>query len=645
MSKNKTGKKEYLKGKTRQRNLSVRKTTLNKSGEDTTMSFVLVSSDNEGTRYNWADGEYFTEKLDVNGAKFEELRTFFKDHNRSVDSAIGRVLNVRVEDGQIVGDVVFGSDEASKAIETKYREGILTDVSIGYEIDGYEVQSRENENDLVTITDFNIFEVSAVGLGFDNGAKKRQKEEDMNKEKLERLRQLSEMEKRTAEEEAERAKLMAQKEKDERAKDERAKELEDKDQRIKALEDTVNENTRKEEIRSICAEFEASDTLRAKFEKEGAIEDLKTEILRERKQAEANTRVYMSENGGNRAEMLDEMSNGFALRMGVKVEDASQDAHKFAQASLLDLGRALTGYTGYDRQELAKRTLVVADFPILLTDVGNRVLKQNFNETPATYKQWVAEEDVADFRTQTDITTGIGGELPKIYDGGELEESEGLDTNAEQWNIDSYGKKFVLTRRMLINDDLRALNQMFTSFGGTAQRTINVHVYRLLQAQGEYASYKMADGSAIFVTGAHGNKQNLALDSANLGLAKALMRKQKDLSDNSLNLAPKFLMVGSDLEQTALELLNSTASLADNKNAGVVNVHYQSVTPIIEDAIDTDTWYLATDTRTLKVGYLQGTNRSPVTNIIDTSILGVEIEGVLDFGVMAEDYRGMVKGK
>jgi len=66
-------------------------------------------------------------------------------------------------------DVVFGAD--GESVLNKYREGVLTDVSIGYAINGYTVEEREGEPDIVTVTDFEIFELSAVGIGFDQGAK------------------------------------------------------------------------------------------------------------------------------------------------------------------------------------------------------------------------------------------------------------------------------------------------------------------------------------------------------------------------------------------------------------------------------------------------------------------------------------------
>ena len=50
----------------------------------------------------------------------ERLKTFFKDHNRSVDSAIGRVENIRLEDGKLKADVVFGTDEDAEKVFRKY---------------------------------------------------------------------------------------------------------------------------------------------------------------------------------------------------------------------------------------------------------------------------------------------------------------------------------------------------------------------------------------------------------------------------------------------------------------------------------------------------------------------------------------------
>jgi hypothetical protein len=138
--------------------------------EERKVSFVLISDNNAGERFDWWEGEVYIEELDVQGADYQGLRTFFKDHRPSVDNAIGRVENARVDGSTLKADVVFGSDDRSKEVFTKYADGILTDVSIGYRINDVVITKKDGEPDHVLVTDFEIVELSAVWKGFDAGA-------------------------------------------------------------------------------------------------------------------------------------------------------------------------------------------------------------------------------------------------------------------------------------------------------------------------------------------------------------------------------------------------------------------------------------------------------------------------------------------
>ena len=167
-------KRNALLGTTHYRQATVRVSGDPLTTKPNTHTFVMVSDDNGGMRFDWFSGESYLEELSIEGGSTENLRTFFKDHDRSVDSAVGRIENVRADGGAIIGDVIFGSGENEQSIHRKYTEGILTDVSIGYQINKYEVEERDGEPDVVTVTDYDIFELSAVGIGFDKGAKKRE---------------------------------------------------------------------------------------------------------------------------------------------------------------------------------------------------------------------------------------------------------------------------------------------------------------------------------------------------------------------------------------------------------------------------------------------------------------------------------------
>ena len=138
--------------------------------ETRTVPFILVSDQNAGERYDWWNDETYIEELDVNGANFDELLTFFKDHNPSVDNAVGRIENARVEDNQIKADVVFGSDNNSYLVFQKYNDRILTDVSIGYRVNDITITEQKDKPTHVLVTDFSIVELSAVWKGFDAGA-------------------------------------------------------------------------------------------------------------------------------------------------------------------------------------------------------------------------------------------------------------------------------------------------------------------------------------------------------------------------------------------------------------------------------------------------------------------------------------------
>ena len=138
----KMNKREALNGVTQ-----TRKATLSTTKkEDGTLSFIMVSDNNGGQRFDWSSGEYYEEVLSIKGANTSNLNTY-------------------EENSQLLADVKF--DEDGLSIKRKYENRTLTDVSIGYRINAYEVIEREGESDLVTITDYDILELSAVGIGFD----------------------------------------------------------------------------------------------------------------------------------------------------------------------------------------------------------------------------------------------------------------------------------------------------------------------------------------------------------------------------------------------------------------------------------------------------------------------------------------------
>lgn len=135
------------------------------------LKFCIVSNDNACKRLDWDLGVY-TEELDPKGARFENLKTMFKDHLVSVDNAIAKIENIRVENGELVCECVF--DEGSKTIYERFKNGILNDVSIGYNVINSDI-SKKGGKPYVYVKEYEILELSAVWKGADKNANLREK--------------------------------------------------------------------------------------------------------------------------------------------------------------------------------------------------------------------------------------------------------------------------------------------------------------------------------------------------------------------------------------------------------------------------------------------------------------------------------------
>lgn len=455
----------------------------------------------------------------------------------------------------------------------------------------------------------------------------------MLEELLKRIAELEKMAERSADQDAELSKA--------RAKvsdlEERAKKSEDNEAELKEMK-------RKEAIREAGEKYGASaDVVRTFLDDTTKTDqDLKDKLLEERKVNTPDITVQVGDIN-NKDELLRAVGDAVAARMGVSLDNPHKDVEMFRGASLLDIAKAVTGSTGYNKEQIAERAMVSADFPNLLLGSGNRMLEAEFDAANTTYEQFVQFEDVQDFRSNTDITIGKGGRLDKLKESGELKQKS-LAEGAETWSLESFGNEFILTRKMIINDDLGAFMNMLALFGEMAAQTANGRVYDLLMKRGDYASYVMSDAKAIFHAD-HSNLASAALSSTALAAGRAAMRKHKGIDGKTpLNINAYRLHVGPDLEQTAYELINSIAKVEDNKSSGVANFHRAALDVIVDAEITGSQWFLSAQRRGIKVGRLAGTGGRPTLKMNDASITKTIFEGVFDFGVVASDYRGLYAG-
>jgi len=613
-----------------QRRASPQKKLINE--KERRIPFILISKNNEGARYCCGEVEYI-ERLDVNGAKFDNLKTFFKDHDRSVDSAIGKIENVRVENGELKADVVFGSTPDAIEVFEKYKDGILTDVSIGYRVNAVNVEDRTGEPPIVTVTDFEVIEVSAVGVGFDKGAtvgrSKTFKEEKLDKEKMqERLKELQALKERNEEQTRELEGLKAQ-----------LKELESREAEMQELK-------RKAEIQDLAIAYGADKEVVQRFldDKTKTKEDFLRTLLDEKTKSQPT--VFAGKRSDeNRQEMIRAMSDGLMLRLGFSPREKHKDADMFRGMSVQNMVRKIAGLSLEASEAELVRAMTTSDFPLLLSNVQNKVLQEAWEVAPVTYRKWVQKAEFNDFKPRTEVRKGsFGTQFQKVQELGRTKYVEKGETGIT-WRIYSYGARFAFTREMLINDDLGAFIDDIQDMVQEVEVFKNRHVYDLLQRRGEYANFVMDDGKPIF-DAAHNNYDatGAVLSTDSLAAARTKMMRQKDFDGKQLRILPKFLLVPPELEVPALQILNSTAKV-EAQNSGVANP-FRGAFDLVSDAEleDAKAWYLAAAKKTIKVGHLKGTDGKPIVEEIGRSTIdGLEYAIVFDFGVTAEDFRGLYK--
>jgi hypothetical protein len=260
-------------------------------------------------------------------------------------------------------------------------------------------------------------------------------------------------------------------------------------------------------------------------------------------------------------------------------------------------------------------------FSSLLLDAASKTLTASYVEAPYTWDQWVRQaQSVDDFKNINRISLGESPNLEVVPEGKDYPEGKVVDQR-KSYKVEKYGKEFTVTWETVINDDLDALSRIPAMHGSAARRTQEKAIYDVF-----LSNPTMPDGVALF-SASHASGTNLSGGAAAPGkttLDKAfeVMGKQKGLnSDVFLGLTPSILLVPLAYAGTALELVNSTASVESEKNSGVSNLYGRGgarqlrvvASPYL-DANSSTNWYAVADNSlidTVEISFLSG-EESPV---------------------------------
>ncbi len=310
---------------------------------------------------------------------------------------------------------------------------------------------------------------------------------------------------------------------------------------------------------------------------------------------------------------------------------------------------------GFDNETI-RAAFSSVSLPGILSNVANKTLLRSYQAQPVIATRLCTTGDLNDFKEAERFRlTDVGDLLPVAADG-EIKDG-GLTEESAKNQLDTYGKKFCLTRKMIINDDLGAFMKVPTAMGNRAARLIDQLFFsRLL------SNPTQSDGKALF-SSSHKNLltgTGSALSADSIKKAIQLFLDQVDADGQPISVEPRFLLVPTALKHWAIELTRGATLIMsggeDNTIRPALNVIADENLQVVSspylansayEGNSATAWYLfgsPSQVDTFEIGFLNG-KRTPTVERGETdyNTLGMWFRVYFDLGVREQDFRGMVK--
>ena len=303
-----------------------------------------------------------------------------------------------------------------------------------------------------------------------------------------------------------------------------------------------------------------------------------------------------------------------------------------------------------------KAAFSTVTLPGILSNVANKKLLQSYNSQPIIATRLCTSGDLTDFKENQRFRLTDIGDLKPVGADGEIKEG-GVSEEMAVNQLDTYAKKFCLTRKMIINDDRGAFLKVPTSMGNRAARLVDQLFFKRL-----LANPVGQDGKPLFST-AHKNLisgATSALSSDSLKKAIQLFMDQTCADGQPISVEPSILLVPTALKFLAQELTRGATLVmsggAENTVRPALNVIADENLQVISspylgnktyDGASDAAWYLfgkPGTVDTFEIGYLKG-KRTPTVERgdLDFNVLGIWFRVYFDVGIREQDHRGMVK--
>ena len=401
--------------------------------------------------------------------------------------------------------------------------------------------------------------------------------------------------------------------------------------RVKAINDILSVNT------ELFTDEEIKGFMDDKTQNEHTV------ALKVVEKLKAQTKAASIVTGGEPNADINAITNAILAKCGVSAtieETKGLDSKNLIQ--LLAMANGVNLNTASQGEVIA--SMNTGNFPVILSNVQNKVIAEAYDRVPVTYREWTKSVGLKDFKMRTEASlNSFDSDFDKLSEGGSLTYGYRSEDSLE-WRLYSYGKKFALTYEAIVNDDLDAFADNLRDLVENIELWKNRQVYDMLLGRGNFTNYKMADGKAIFDS-THKNTGTagaISEDTLLEGYKKMVEQTIKVGRNKTRNagVRPKHIIFSADQTPKVTTLLNTNGANGVNDNV-VKNL----VSPIPEyELVGQTAWFLAGAKKTIKTGYLKREGNRPVIEMVRNSkIHGIEYELAFRFGLVAEDFRSLFK--
>lgn len=285
-------------------------------------------------------------------------------------------------------------------------------------------------------------------------------------------------------------------------------------------------------------------------------------------------------------------------------------------------------------------------FDLILGDALTRRMQAEYNASGLDdWRKIVDIVPLNDFRTQHRTRMGGYGDLPAVGQGAAYAALTTPDDTEATYAPTKKGGTEDITLEAIRNDDAGVIRRVPTKLSRAAARTLYKFVFAFLSSNA--AIY---DAIALFHA-THANLGAAALAKATLQAGRLAMMKQTEAGSlEPLGIAPRFIIVPSDLEDSAYELV-AQPNLAGFTPTAPDSVRKQTWDIIgVKTWTDANNWYIAADPKDIpciEVGFLDGKEMPElfvqdmpnVGSMFSNDKLTYKIRHI--YGGTVTDYRGL----